>query len=235
VNAVRQVLGAAIRWGYIERNPMVLAGRNRQPSMRPARVYMDAELDAIAAEMDPQYQPMPQFVAATGLRPEEWQPLERRDIDRKAGVLNVQRTVASGEVVELRKTSRSRRQVPLSARALDALDALPPRLDSPLLFPARHRAGLLVSSTFYHEDWAPAIEAAGVQKPARIYDLRHTFASNSLASYVSTFELARIMGTSVQMIDQRYGALLQGAATSLAARLSAGEAARKAAREEEAL
>lgn len=37
---------------------------------------------------------------ATGLRPEEWQALERRDIDRRAGVLNVRRTVSSGEVVE---------------------------------------------------------------------------------------------------------------------------------------
>ena len=76
------------------------------------------------------------FAAATGLRPEEWQALERRDMDRAASALNVRRTVSSGEVVELGKTTRSRRQVPLSRRALAALDALPPRLDTPLLFPA---------------------------------------------------------------------------------------------------
>ena len=46
------------------------------------------------------------------------------------------RTLSSGEVVELAKTRRSRRQVPLSERALDALDALPPRLDTPYIFAA---------------------------------------------------------------------------------------------------
>jgi integrase len=61
--------------------------------------------------------------------------LERRDIDRDAGVLVVRRTVSSGEVVELAKTTRSRRQVPLSGRALAALDELPPRLDMPYVFP----------------------------------------------------------------------------------------------------
>ena len=40
------------------------------------------------------------------------------------------------EVVELGKTDGSRRQVPLSPKALHALDALPARLDTPLLFPA---------------------------------------------------------------------------------------------------
>jgi integrase len=79
------------------------------------------------------YQPLPAFAAATGLRPEEWQALERRDVDRSGRIVNVQRTVSSGEVVELGKTGRSRRQVPLSRRALDALDALPTRLDTPLL------------------------------------------------------------------------------------------------------
>jgi integrase len=195
------------------------------------RVYTDGELDAIADELDPMYRPMPQFVGATGLRPEEWLPLERRDIDRTAGVLNVQRTVSSGEVVELGKTSRSRRQVPLSPRALAALDALPPRLDTPQLFPARHRAGLLRLQTFYTMDWVPAVEAAGVQKPARIYDLRSTFASNALASGIDPFELATIMGTSIEMIEKHYGTLLTGAASGIAARLAAGEAARKAARE----
>ena len=83
----------------------------------------------------PAYRPLPAFAAATGLRPEEWQALERRDVDRAAGVLSVRRTVSSGEVVELGKTTRSRRQVPLSPRALDALDALPPRLDTPVPVP----------------------------------------------------------------------------------------------------
>ena len=38
--------------------------------------------------------------------------------------------------------------------------------------------------------------------PARIYDLRSTFASNALAAGVSVFELAWVMGTSVAMIER---------------------------------
>jgi integrase len=224
VQALRETLEAAVRWGYIARNPVKLAGRNRQPSPRSVRVYSRDELDAIALELPPRYAPLPAFVAATGLRPEEWQALERRDVDRQAGVITVSRTLSAGAITELGKTNRSRRQVPLSPRAQAALDALPPRLDTPLIFPAPS-GGLLNTNNFRNRFWAPAIEGAGIRKPARIYDLRCTFASNALAAGVSVFELARIMGTSVSMIERSYGVLLDGAGAGIASRLAAFEQA----------
>jgi hypothetical protein len=69
-----------------------------------------------------------------------------------------------------------------------------------------------------------AVKASGVAKPARIYDLRSTFASNALAAGVTVFELARVMGTSVAMIERHYGALLDGAHAGIAGRLDALEA-----------
>jgi integrase len=225
VAALRQALGAAQRWGYITTNPAVLAGRNRQPSPRAVRAFTREELDAIAAELAPEFRPLPTFAAASGLRPEEWQALERRDVDRQARILNVRRTISSGEIVELGKTQRSRRQVPLSSRALDALDELPPRLDTPLIFPAL-RGGVLNLDNFRRRVWAPAIEAAGVPTPARIYDLRSTFASDALAAGVPIFTLARIMGTSVRMIERHYGALLDGAGAGIADVLDALDAER---------
>jgi hypothetical protein len=69
------------------------------------------------------------------------------------------------------------------------------------------------------------VEAAGIVRPARIYDLRSTFASNALAAGVTLFELARIMGTSVRMIERSYGTLLGGAHVGIAGRLDAHEAA----------
>lgn len=110
VQALRQALGAAVRWGYITTNPALLGGCNRQPAPRPVRAYTPAEVDAIAAELAPMYRPLPTFAAATGLRPEEWQALEWRDVDRRARVLNVLRTVSDGEVVELGKTDGARRR-----------------------------------------------------------------------------------------------------------------------------
>lgn len=217
--AFRQVLDAAVRWGYMTRNPAKLAGPNRQPPPRPIRAYTRAEVEAISAELSPMYAPLPVFAAATGLRPEEWQALERSDIDRHAGLLTVRRTVSSGEVVELAKTTRSRRQVPLSARAATALAAIPARLDSPLIFPT-HSGGVIDLDNFRRREWGPAIEASGVRTPARIYDLRSTFASDALAARVGVHELARVMGTSVAMIERHYGTLLDGAVESIAARLN---------------
>jgi integrase len=56
-------------------------------------------------------------------------------------------------------------------------------------------------------EWKPAIRAAGIDPTRRIYDLRHTYATMSLAAGVSLFSLARRMGTSVDMIDRTYGHL----------------------------
>jgi integrase len=219
VQALRQALEAAVRWGYMTRNPARLAGRNRQPGPRAIRIYSRAELDAIALELSPAYAPLPAFAAATGLRPEEWAAIERRDIDRREGVVSVRRTVSGGEVVDLGKTNRSRRQVPLSPRALDALDQIPTRIDTPLIFPAPG-GGVINTNNFAGREWRPAIEAAGIARPARIYDLRCTFASNALAAGISVFELARIMGTSVAMIERTYGVLLDGAGAGIASRLA---------------
>jgi integrase len=225
VQALRQALEAAVRWGYMTKNPAKLAGRNRQPAPRSVRAFTRAELDAISAELSAVYAPVPIFAAATGLRPEEWQALERRDLDRRAGVVNVLRTGSDGEVDDLAKTNVSRRQVPLTRRAIAALDALPARLDTPLIFPAP-KGGLLNLDNFRRRQWAPAIEASGVRTPARIYDLRSTFASDALAASVSVFELARVMGTSVRMIERHYGALLDGATAGIASRLDAFDAGR---------
>jgi hypothetical protein len=54
--------------------------------------------------------------------------------------------------------------------------------------------------------------------------MRDTFASNALAAGVTVFELARVMGTSVRMIEKHYGALLDGAHAGIAERLDALEA-----------
>lgn len=56
----------------------------------------------------------------------------------------------------------------------------------------------------------PALTAAGLEH-RRIYDMRHTFATWSLAAGMSIFTLARRMGTSVQVIDATYGHLARDA------------------------
>jgi integrase len=173
-------------------------------------VYTPEELQALELELGPALGPIVPFAAATGLRPSEWAALERRHVDRDRRVLTVDGT----------KTSGSRREVPLTTRALDALERVPARLDSPLIFPAE-RGGPINLDNWRRRTWAPAVNAAGIPTPARIYDLRATFASRALAAGVAPFELARLMGTSVRMIETHYGALIGGAREALLARLDA--------------
>jgi hypothetical protein len=71
------------------------------------------------------------------------------------------------------------------------------------------------------------LRCANGKRRARIYDLRSTFASNALAAGVSVFELARVMGTSVAMIERHYGTLIEGAGVDIARRLSAFETAQE--------
>ncbi len=220
--ALRQTLGAAARWGHMSSNPAKLLGPNRQPPPRSIRAYTIAELDAIAAELSRPYRQLPAFAAATGLRPEEWAPLEWRDVDRRAGIVNVRRTVSDGDVVELGKTSRAADRCRSRRRALAALEELPRRLDVPC-YGRDPRGGLLRLDNFRRREWSVAIKASGVAtagahlRPALDVRLERARAG------VTVFELARVMGTSVAMIERHYGALLEGAHAGIAGRLDALE------------
>jgi integrase len=116
------------------------------------------------------------------------------------------------------KTVRSRREVPLTTAALAALEEVMPRIDSPYVFSST-RKGPFDVHNFRRREWGPAVQAAGIAKPARVYDLRSTFASNALAAGITTFELARIMGTSVGMIEAHYGTLIDTAHDAILTRL----------------
>jgi integrase len=212
MRALRQVFAAAIAWGYMTRNPAVLAGANPEPPPRDIRVYTIAELDALEAELGEVYGPIVPFVAATGLRPQEWVGLNRADVHRDERILKVNGTKTRGSV----------RDVPLTRRALDALDRLPLRVTR-ILF-ADERGERVNLYNWRRSEWRPAVDASGTAEPARIYDLRSTFTSNALAAGVTVFELAKIMGTSVRMIEKHYGALIGGAHAGIAGRLDALEA-----------
>lgn len=151
--------------------------------------------------------------------PARWAALERQDVNRAAGVAHVVRTHVEGVTKAYGKTSASVREVPLSSLAVAALDDVPARLDTRLVFYGPRGAHVNLRN-FRRREWHPALEAAGVPS-RRIYDLRSTFASQALAAGVSVFELARIMGTSVRMIERHYGTLLQGSGDAIRGKLDA--------------
>ena len=205
--SLRQVLQAAVRWRWIEDNPAVQV---KNPEPRPGEIDPFGsweELDAIAAELDETSGPLVVVLAGTGLRPEEAFGAEWRDVDLERRMLTVRRGFAKGRLKEYGKTAGSRRAVPLRARVIAALEALPHRRGIVFSAPGGGRIDI---NNWRHRSWTPSLAAAGV-KHRRIYDLRHTYATWSLAAGVDIFTLARRMGTSVKMIDRTYGHLVAGA------------------------
>ena len=149
--------------------------------------------------------------------------LERRDIDKQNGVVHVRRVYVNGEVRQTGKTPGSvPRLVPLRQRVLDALEALPPRIDTHLVFPGE-RGGYLNLHNWRRDEWTPAVRAAGLEHRTP-YAMRHTFAAFGIAAGIPGFELSRMMGTSLEMIDKTYGHLLHDAAARATAALDAFDA-----------
>jgi integrase len=220
MRAFRQVLTAAIRWKLVRENPARDAGANPAPPKEEVAFFATlADVDRLADELgrnngpvvhrrEAVYGPVVKFGVETGLRPSELFALERRDVDRGAGVVKVRRSLVDGETKEYGKTEGSRRDIPLTARAIAALDELPARIDTPLLFPSR-TGGHVDLDNWRRREWRPALEAAGLDTNLTPYAWRHTHASFALDAGISIFELARLMGTSVKVIDATYGHLVR--------------------------
>jgi integrase len=68
------------------------------------------------------------------------------------------------------------------------------------------------------------LQSLGIAKRGP-YCLRHTFPTEALAAGISTFELSRLMGTSIAMIDKHYGHLARDSEDAIRSRLEARGAA----------
>ena len=203
--ALRQVLNRAVAWDLLDHNPAKLGVPNPQRRAKEKRPFETwHQVEAVAERLGPTYGPMVIFAAATGLRPSELFGLDQRDVDRAAGVVYVRRAYANGQLKRT-KTRLSTRAVPLQAKALAALDALPAS-DNPILFP-NARGGRIDFRIFGRKHWRKAQTAAGIEPLRGLYDLRHTYATFALRAGVPVFAVSRFMGSSIAMIDRHYGHL----------------------------
>ncbi len=160
------------------------------------------EVDAVAAELGP-FGPIAIFCVGTGVRPEEAFGADWSDVNLEAGVFTIRRAYAKGKLKTYVKTVRSRRRVPIRAKVIASLETLSTR--EGILFPAAGGSRIDINN-WCSREWTPALKAAGVER-RRIYDMRHAFATWSLAAGTSIFTLGRRMGTSVPVIDATYGHL----------------------------
>jgi integrase len=146
--------------------------------------------------------------------PHDSNPLEYRLL-----LVLVERSFSRGVLRAYGKTSTSRRRVPLSRAARDALAAVTRRIDTPLVFPSV-RGDLMHLENWRPREWKPALEAAGIDH-GNVYTLRHTAATTMLAAGLSLYEVSRYLGTSVVQISKTYGHLAQGSEHAAVAKLDA--------------
>lgn len=212
----RQVLAQAFGDGWIKTN---VAARVKNPAPVAAEVeaFPDwATVEALARELGDGADGSAILImgVGTGARPEELFGLNWSDVDLAGKTVTFRQVYtkpAKGQkavVSKKMKTAGSRRTVPLRARVVEALGALPDRR-GPVFHGARGaRIDLDNWRTRY---WEPAFDAAGIPyvKP---YAWRHTFATWALDAGLNTFILARRMGTSLAMIDRTYGHLVKDSA-----------------------
>jgi integrase len=213
MRALRQVLDAAVSWGYVTVNAAKQTGANQAPPVLERDALEPGQVDALAAELRSPFGAAVIVGAWCYLRPAELLGLERGDIGPDG--LNVRGT----------KTARSVRTVPLPARARLALETLPPRLDTRLLFPSP-------SGAFYDlrnwrsREFAWARDAAGLPDTVTPYTLRHSGISWALAAGVPPSDVARFGGTSVTMLERVYAHLLESSVDAATERLDTFAAAR---------
>jgi integrase len=234
--ALRQILNYAVAADYVSEN-IARKVANPEPK-RPEVVFFEHEEDVekVGEACVDCYRAIPVFAAATGLRPEEWIALEKRDveIDRRKlrGCVNVRRVFTAGVLKPFGKQQRSLRVVPLTSWAVEALVAMTPRIDSKLQFPAL-AGGHIDLHSWRRDHWRPAVTAAGLdvdEDGADLkrtpYTLRHTFAAWAIAARMDTYTLARRLGTSVEQIDKTYGHLVPGSVDAEIELLERGRAER---------
>ena len=131
----------------------------------------------------------------TGLRQEEQICLRWEHVDFANGILTIPRS-KHGE----------KRHVPISATAMEVLQARPSRLKSPWVYPRANDMEHHLSFGAIRPDWEKAVNAAGLGD-FHWHDLRHTFASRAVMAGVDLMTVANWLGHKSLAMMTRYAHL----------------------------
>ena len=208
------VLGRAVTWGRISRNPVAAVRKPKQLRPKRARAIPPSTVERIRAALIAEGRRgdavLVSVLAYAGLRPGEALALRWHHVGDR--VLDVERAVSDG-VIGPTKTGQRRSVRLLSPVGQDLREwrlASGRPQGSTLVFPRRD--GDPWRDTDYR-NWrrrvfGPAAEAAG-QPKLRPYDLRHSFVSLLIAEGASIVEIASQAGHSPTMSLNVYGHALE--------------------------
>ena len=189
---------------------------------RRAAPVSEAEYKKLLEHANPVQKAILVWYWETGCRPSELVAIRRADFDRKAKLVTIP-TSKTGK-----RTGRPTRQFPLENPQLirvirerkawlrtirNSKESTPgfaksevrARLSSEWLFPSR--TGAQIATGGYAEALWSCYKRAGVPK-IDIIGFRHAFATRFLQKGADPLTLAKLMGTSMSMIERTYGHLL---------------------------
>jgi integrase len=150
-------------------------------------VSFEEELSYFAKASQP-LKDIAQVILDTGLRPEEVFRIRIENLDF------AERTIFN----PFGKTKAARRKVTMTEEVHQLLARRSKKAKSAFVFPAKGDSSRPIGSVRKAHD--NAVEKAGIKDHFRLYDLRHTFATRSVAAGVDLPTLSAILGhTSIQM------------------------------------
>jgi len=206
------LMSEAVKRGHIAFNPYSGVERMKEP---PGRIrYLELEqAERLLEECDLWFRPFMALGLETGCRKGELANLLWRDVDWKAGFIQIRHS-KNGDA----------RMVPLTPSATQELKAIPRRLDHPFIFSDRKGAPLV-------KDWEAQIGADGLPSPGleyrdgplqkvlkkacraagiedfRFHDSRHHVGSWLAMQGVSTDARMAILGHKTERMARRYSHL----------------------------
>ena len=171
----------------------------RKGSKKRREIFLDLEQrQALVQRTQGALHDLVKATALTGARAGELTAAKRSQFDKRTGMMTF-----------VGKTGR--RDVPLSPGALALFERL-----SESKLPTAHLFLRDDGRPWAHSDWddliAEAAELARLPKGVCLYTLRHSFITEALLGGMPTLEVARLVGTSVTMIEKHYGHLVASAA-----------------------
>lgn len=181
---LKAILTTAVDEDLIAANPCRIRGASSKHRVRRIDPATPAEIETMAAAMPPGYETMLLVAAWCGPRSGELRELRRKDIDLKAGIIHVRRSVSHVPprrvIIGPTKSEAGMRDVHIPPHLLPALRRHVAALVLPdqeaILWPSPSDPHTHLRMSTLDRMWYPARAAAG-RDTMRWHDLRHTGAT----------------------------------------------------------
>ncbi len=229
INTHRVLSGAlkqAVKWRMLTQNVCQYVDLPKQQKKEMLALSQDEAGRLLEAARGSRFHVLFAVMLGTGLRPGEALALMWKDFNPARATLTVQRaleTVGGKHNFKTPKTPKSRRTIKLPANLVALLlehqAAQPFRSD--LIFPSLNDTPLNERNVV-NRHFKPALEAAGLSKTVRFYDLRHTHATLLLKAGVHPKIVSERLGhSSITLTLDTYSHVLPGMQDEAANKLDA--------------